>query len=67
MKKTRNETRHECSDASELNGRRSFIKKLAYSAPGLIVMGTMVKPKRAEAGFGGPPSDADFSQPYPAG
>ena len=39
--------------------RRSFLKKSVYAAPTLIVLGALMKPKSAEAGFGGTPSDPD--------
>jgi hypothetical protein len=37
--------------------RRDFLKKAAYTAPALIILGQLVKPESANAGFGGPPSD----------
>lgn len=44
-------------DKVEDSARRSFLKKAAYTAPALIVMGELVRPKSALANFGGPPSD----------
>jgi hypothetical protein len=37
--------------------RRTFLKKAAWSAPTVIAMGALLKPTKARAGFGGPPSD----------
>jgi len=37
--------------------RRDFLKKVAYTAPALIILGQLVKPESANAGFSGPPSD----------
>jgi len=39
--------------------RRHFLKKSVYAAPTLIAMGQLIKPQKAEAGFGSPPSDAN--------
>ena len=39
--------------------RREFLKKAVYAAPTIVIMGTLMKPKKANAGFGGPPSDPD--------
>lgn len=36
--------------------RRSFLKKTAYAAPTLIVMGGLLRPTQIKAGFGPPPS-----------
>lgn len=36
--------------------RRSFLKKTVYVAPTLIVLGSLSRPKDANAGFGPPPS-----------
>ncbi len=36
--------------------RRSFLKKTAYAAPALIVLGQLARPNTAKAGFGPPPS-----------
>ncbi len=38
--------------------RRGFLKKAAYSAPTLMVLGTLMRPEKTHADFGGPPSDA---------
>jgi len=37
--------------------RRSFLKKAVYSAPTIVAMGALLKPQRANADFGPPPSD----------
>ena len=37
--------------------RRSFLKKAAYSAPALIVMGQLAKPTQSKAWGENPPSD----------
>jgi len=37
--------------------RRSFLKKTAYATPTLIALGGLIKPTKAAADFGGPPSD----------
>jgi len=42
-------------------GRRAFLKKAAYTAPGLMVLGQLSRPARSAADdFGGPPSDPHF-------
>ncbi len=38
--------------------RRSFLKKAAYSTPTLMALGTLMRPEKTHADFGGPPSDA---------
>jgi len=38
------------------NERRSFLKKAAYAAPGLIVLGQLARPTKTKANFGPPPS-----------
>ncbi|WP_292660836.1 hypothetical protein [Nitratifractor sp.] len=38
--------------------RRSFLKKAVYSAPTLVALGTLMRPEKGHADFGGPPSDA---------
>lgn len=38
-------------------GRRGFLKKAAYSTPTLVALGTLIRPEKGQAGFGGPPSD----------
>ena len=44
--------------------RRSFLKKTAYAAPVLIVLGQLARPSTANA-FGPPPSaPADSEQPW---
>ncbi len=48
--------KQESTEASQ-HGRRSFLKKTAYAAPTLIALGGLVKPTKAQADFGGPPSD----------
>jgi len=37
--------------------RRSFLKKALYSAPTLLVLEELSRPKQAKADFGPPPSD----------
>ncbi len=37
--------------------RRGFLKKTAYAAPTIIVLGGLLKPRNANADFGGTPSD----------
>ena len=41
----------------EGSSRRNFLKKAAYAAPTLMVLGQLGRPGEANAGFGGPPSD----------
>lgn len=36
--------------------RRSFLKKTAYAAPALIVLGQLARPTKAKSNFGPPPS-----------
>jgi len=36
--------------------RRGFLKKTVYAAPTLIVMGGLLRPTQAKAGFSPPPS-----------
>ena len=38
------------------SSRRTFIKKAAYIAPSLIILGTLSRPTDANARFGRPPS-----------
>lgn len=38
------------------NERRSFLKKTAYSAPVIASMGALLRPTKAKANFGPPPS-----------
>jgi len=57
MIKKKNET-----DQQPPKERRRFLKKVAYAAPTLIVLGQLGKPTKAAAGYGSPPSDAGFSQ-----
>ena len=41
--------------------RRDFLKKAAYTAPGLMILGQLSRPARSSADdFGGPPSDPHF-------
>ena len=40
----------------KMQERRSFMKKAAYAAPVLMVMGQLTRPTETEAGFGPPPS-----------
>ena len=42
--------------------KRDIIKKGLYTAPKLIILGTLVKPTDTKAGFGPPPSDPDCGQ-----
>jgi hypothetical protein len=39
--------------------RRKFLKKATYAAPTILILGSLIKPKKANAGFGGPPSDPE--------
>jgi len=41
------------------NDRRSFLKKTLYKAPSVILLGSLIKPTKAKAGFGDSPSDPD--------
>mgnify|MGYP006955158180 CR=1 FL=1 len=44
--------------------RRNFLKKTAYAAPSLIVLGQLTRPTTAKA-FGTPPSaPSDTEQPW---
>jgi hypothetical protein len=45
------------ADMNNISQRRTFLKKAVYAAPTLMVLGGMVKPTQAHAGFGSPPSD----------
>jgi hypothetical protein len=40
-----------------VTSRRNFLKKAAYAAPTLMVLGQLGRPSEANAGFGPPPSD----------
>ncbi|RRS30825.1 MAG: hypothetical protein P794_05435 [Epsilonproteobacteria bacterium (ex Lamellibrachia satsuma)] len=46
---------------ADQSGRRSFLKKAAYSAPALITLGQLAKPSKVHAdgshGPSGPPDD----------
>jgi len=42
--------------------RRSFIKKALYATPSVIILGSIVKPTSATAGFGGEPSDPNTTE-----
>ena len=53
-KKIEDEGREETKEKSS---RRKFLKKAAYAAPTLVVLGQLGKPESAKADFGGPPSD----------
>ena len=45
--------------------RRNFLKKTAYAAPSLIVLGQLARPNRAKADLGPPPSaPGDSGQPW---
>jgi len=49
---------HSQTQKLENNSRRNFLKKTLYATPSMIVMGTIVKPTKANAdGFGAAPSD----------
>jgi hypothetical protein len=37
--------------------RRAFLKRSAYAAPTVLMLGTLTGTQKAHAGFGGPPSD----------
>ncbi|WP_169308528.1 hypothetical protein [Nitratifractor salsuginis] len=53
-----NKQKREKLNGKMLNARRNFLKKAAYSAPSIMVLGSLAKPTRAKADqFGGPPSD----------
>ncbi len=47
--------------SSENIERRTFLKKAAYAAPTLIALGFLTRPKKAQADFGPPPSDPDWT------
>ncbi len=51
----------ETHNTRQTKSRRSFLKKTAYAAPTLLVLGTLTKPTKVKAGFGAPPSDPDGS------
>jgi len=40
--------------------RREFLKKGLYTAPKLIILGSLAKPEDSKAGFGPPPSDPEW-------
>jgi hypothetical protein len=43
--------------------RRSFLKKAAYKAPALMVLGALAKPTAATASVPNPPGNKGFGQP----
>ncbi|MCF6205424.1 MAG: hypothetical protein L3J47_00830 [Sulfurovum sp.] len=50
------------STDTKKSGRRDFLKKVAYSAPVLIVMGQLAKPEKVHAdGTGGPGGPPDWA------
>ena len=44
--------------------RRKFLKKAAYTAPTLMILGSLAKSEQAQADFGSPPS-LDPTPPTP--
>ncbi len=40
--------------------RRDFMKKVVYSAPTVLVLGSLARPTKTEAGFGTPHEGASF-------
>ena len=50
-----------------VNSRRMFIKKAAYAAPTLLVLGSLTRPTDAKAGFGAPPSGPTWPASPPGG
>jgi hypothetical protein len=45
--------------------RRIFLKKAAYKAPALLLLGTLTRPQSAKADFsGGPPGPPGGGTPY---
>ncbi|SFV90146.1 hypothetical protein MNB_SV-4-1262 [hydrothermal vent metagenome] len=51
--------REELKKSISNNKRRTFLKKVAYAAPVLTVMGQLTRPTEARAGFGGTPSQPE--------
>ena len=45
-----------CLKDNDSAKRRSFLKKVAYTAPTLLALGSLTRPSDAKAGFGPPPS-----------
>ena len=41
---------------SKTNSRRTFIKKALYTAPKVLVLGSLLRPTETKAAFGPPPS-----------
>jgi hypothetical protein len=59
MKALDEEKKHQNKKSEEhktINSRRTFIKKAAYAAPTLLIMGSLMRPTETKAGFGPPPS-----------
>ena len=57
------EDRHDESGDTSENKRRTFLKKAAYSAPVLLVLGQLAEPTKAQADSGppaGPPNWGGF-------
>lgn len=48
----------------EKNERREFLKKIAYKAPAVIALGTLVAPASANASNITPPSGDDSDDPF---
>jgi len=51
----------------EENKRRIFLKKLAYRAPVLIVLGQLAKPTQLKAGASQPPPPPGGDDGFPPG
>ncbi len=61
MKKIEKNTKNNKKETS----RRAFMKKAVYSAPTVLVLGSLARPTKTEAGFGSPlegPSFTDVQQ-----
>jgi len=49
------------SKKTEMQSRRSFLKKATYTVPTIVALGALTKPTESEAGFGKPPSGPTWS------
>lgn len=58
MKET--EKNIETKNNKKETSRRTFMKKAVYSAPTVLVLGSLARPTKTEAGFGAPPEGASF-------
>jgi len=50
----------EIKSSKKETSRRAFMKKAIYSAPTVLVLGSLARPTKTEAGFGSPNEGASF-------